>query len=1163
MGVVNSKPGEGEGLFLRDQNRFSVAALSITNNRNRTFLNISPNSFPASRYSARRDAGDDAVIEYIQDPESVSSGGPPSFLIRLSNDEELIFNFTFILRQAQVPPSIYNVNNASSITPTALADTNINGLTFIFASSSKELENLVTREFHANPNLHKNPQVDLVGDYSTGGSPSVQFQWSWKWTPPKTEDRGGGWRTSCSFVEYDQRAHRLETLANFSFWVQNSQRALQSPKSPSPRMELGAPPKLPPRLRVPSSQSIESRVSDSGEDLKEPTEYVPPKSPIIESIPEYGLGLSTSAPSAPSVSSQATTLAGNAVKVDLGCPRPGEDLSQTEDGPLFRATMKSLEQRTGNMRAKWKKVLKRAEAALEAQVSCNNAMSDLMESLREASSSNANAVQPAIDHYFDRIAKEILIYERSNTTNIQKLIIDPIAKLYNIDIKQAETKRKDFEEESKEYYQYVGKYLGQRQDSLKEKKRAETDIKYQSKRRNFELKRFDYSSFMQDLHGGRKDQEVLSNLTKYADAQAQKYLDTARRIETMIPQLEALSFGVKEADKEFQLQRTERETKRRLLEKSKTPYDEPPPSQILPTTPSNGSIPRAPPSSDSELPGRKSSIAPIFQSAVNPPAATSLASIPSSIGTPQSPEASQSNLPVGSPQPSKFKGIRDLEDKDHTLGIGLEPGSATHRKEGLLWALSRPGSHADPKGLNKQAWHKFWIVLDQGKLSEYTNWKQKLDLHMDPIDLRVASVREARNAERRFCFEVITPHYTRVYQATSEEDMKTWIAAINNALQSAVETVGKNDRISTDSLPGSTRRDIASVLTGKSTSVSGIHRNTYSSKTPTRHATVGDRPTYRRDEPSDDGRLLQQVRDCDAGNKVCADCGSESKVDWVSINLGIVICIECSGIHRSLGTHISKVRSLTLDTTSFTPDIVEILLKVGNRVSNMIWEAKMDKALKPGPASTREQRLHFITSKYGDRAFVAPISPTLSHYATAEETLLASIKKNDIQNVLYALALGADPNSKDRSRGTHAVFLALAAADPASPSASASPAASPGHRPSTPQPSRKPFPVAELLLQNGADLPTLPAPIPLSSSARLYLEHKADQRAGKRSTAVGGGQPHHGDTLTALPHISAGNGSTPAERAKEREARLQKRVSAGGRLVKSPYADSPESRRAL
>ena len=436
---------------------------------------------------------------------------------------------------------------------------------------------------------------------------------------------------------------------------------------------------------------------------------------------------------------------------------------------------------------------------------------------------------------------------------------------------------------------------------------------------------------------------------------------------------------------------------------------------------------------------------------------------------------------------------------------------------------------------------------------------------MDPIDLRMASVREARNADRRFCFEVITPQYTRVYQATNEDDMKSWINAVNNALQTAVENVGKPDRPSTDSLPGQNHRDIASILTGKSPSMSS-HRNTYNSKAPARHATVGDRPGgYRREETlGDEGKLLRQVREADPSNKMCADCGTEIKVDWVSINLGIVICIECSGIHRSLGTHISKVRSLTLDVTSFTPDIVELLLKIGNRVSNSIWEARLDPVLKPGPMSTREQRLHYITLKYSDRGFVTPISPDKSHYATSEETLLASVKKNDIQNVLYAIALRANPNARDRSRGTHVVYLALAAADPASPSASASPSSSPGPgtRPGTAQPTRKAFPVAELLLQNGAELPMMPAPIPLSHSARAYLDFKADQRAGKRIVPAAASQPQtNADILPALPPILAGNGSSPAERARERDARLQKRVSASGRLVKTPNFDISDGKR--
>lgn len=325
-----------------------------------------------------------------------------------------------------------------------------------------------------------------------------------------------------------------------------------------------------------------------------------------------------------------------------------------------------------------------------------------------------------------------------------------------------------------------------------------------------------------------------------------------------------------------------------------------------------------------------------------------------------------------------------------------------------------------------------------------------------------------------------------------------------------------------------------------------------------RHATVGERPAIARSRSSEErpARLLQSIRDADVGNSWCADCGSDVRVEWVSINLGIILCIECGGIHRSLGTHISKIRSLTLDTVSFTQDIVELLLLIGNRVSNMVFEATLDPSstLKPTPTATRDERLRFITAKYSEHAFVEPLTSGAHRFTSPDDFLLSSIKTNEIRNALYALALRANPNLLDRSRATPALFLALAAADPAMPSSAG--ALLPQGQP------RKSFPLAELLIQNGAELPTTVPPILLSPSAKMYLEFKREQKLGiksKHDAALGAPYSQPGastgggygagamgaDVLSPLPRdVGAGSGSM--------RDKLVKRGSIGARLVKPP-----------
>ncbi|MEQ2165795.1 Arf-GAP with GTPase, ANK repeat and PH domain-containing protein 2, partial [Goodea atripinnis] len=143
---------------------------------------------------------------------------------------------------------------------------------------------------------------------------------------------------------------------------------------------------------------------------------------------------------------------------------------------------------------------------------------------------------------------------------------------------------------------------------------------------------------------------------------------------------------------------------------------------------------------------------------------------------------------------------------------------------------------------------------------------------------------------------------------------------------------------------------------------------------------------------------LQAIRNT-KGNNLCVDCEALNPT-WASLNLGALICIECSGIHRNLGTHLSRVRSLDLD--DWPGELTQVLAAIGNHTANSVWESCTQGRTKPTPNATREERESWIRAKYEQRAFVAPLRPASDD--SMPGSLLSAVTERDLPRLLLLLA---------------------------------------------------------------------------------------------------------------------------------------------------------------
>lgn len=596
-----------------------------------------------------------------------------------------------------------------------------------------------------------------------------------------------------------------------------------------------------------------------------------------------------------------------------------------EDGPLFRATIKEYEKRTLVLKSYLKRILKAASTSLELKKQALENDRVFMESLKEA----PYAAEPLFTHYLDFTWQKLHDQEERLLNCTQNLLIHPLQKLYDMDIKRVDTKKKHFEDVSKDYYANLAKYL-----SIKTpKKQQRTESDFLSKKKEFDLARFDYYTFLRDLYGGKKEQEILYHLLNLYEKQYSYFYNAQKTLEPHKQGLDDLATLIAEASREHKMVNQERDEKRKTIVSK---YKEDEDNQLLQQLQlqqqhqqmqqqqlqqqQQEHQQQSKRKSFSPLsPISNQSFSPIDNTATEDNTISSSAADPPLL--PMPPPTTTTSIGLGislENNNNKFKGIRDLEQQDQTYKNNIE-----RRKEGFLFATSKPFKnhhHLNTPSFEMASsvnWHKYWCVLSGGQLHEYSNWKKQLESHIEPINLRFATVREARNVDRRFCFEVITPNFRRMYQATSAEELSSWIGTINNAISSLLNGLGSSVDIKENLSPNSstattwTGRKHAKSLSGALSGLAAAkdkyllkkrHSRNLKKGTPASLVTMGSStlPTpalpeqhlqqqqqqQQRPESSD---LLIQLRK-DVSNTVCADCSAKNP-DWCSLNLGILLCI--------------------------------------------------------------------------------------------------------------------------------------------------------------------------------------------------------------------------------------------------------------------------------